>query len=565
MGFPLQPPSPPGRETSLPHRFLYCSLGCFLAALASRSHIFGQMAYAFYGYALVWSFATFEFECKKLRAKPRQMKRKLRGVEARVKTNTVPTLNVNKLDGATPYPEKKVIFPYSFEKVCHAVWNKLRQPLPDPRAPEVIQIDTTIIRSDADFEVKKRIFLIKNEEEIPYALKFLATETVTFEEESILDKRKKTLSFVTRNQSFASYGQILDVQVYKGDPSNPDQTIYTETGEVSFFGIPSFGGVRSMGEQQVVIGFEEKFEIAINLLETRLKELYEDDDAERQTEEEPAGDDMKLLDVGQIPEHVGDMASAPAMTWAQCPDVSIFNVRGPHYVDKSHERYGVKVPSRSSLYKTVAVDMFKSDAKDLDVWRRFKRPTDLVEGSTVGVPNTLCVVQIFPNYQPSMFGTVDDGPSHNLVMWFTLAEETKQMLMGELVPTNAIQLLKEWSARGDPLHAQWKSIAQVANLEDVDAGFAANKLLRQYNGKPFLSNNSHHVINDGETLTVVSDVHTFGYMLKSYYYNNQQTVVKDAVIDLAYVIEGREGAHLPEQVLASARLHHLDISSAKTL
>ena len=282
-------------------------------------------------------------------------------------------------------------------------------------------------------------------------------------------------------------------------------------------------------------------------------------------EQETEDDVVELLEVGQIPEHTGDMASAPAMTWAQCPDVSIFNVRGPHYVDKSHELYGKKVPSQFSLYNTVAVDMFKSDAKDLEVWRRFQRPAALVEGSTAGVPNTLCVVQIFPNYQPSMFGAVDDGASHNLVMWFTLAETTKQMLRGEIEPTNAIALLKEWSKQGDPLHPQWKSIAQIANVDAVDAGFTANKMLRQYNGKPFLSNISHHVVNDGETLTVVSDVHTFGYMLKNYYYNNQQTVVKDAVIDLAYVIEGREGAHLPEQVLASARVHNLDISSAKTL
>jgi len=34
---------------------------------------------------------------------------------------------------------------------------------------------------------------------------------------------------------------------------------------------------------------------------------------------------------------------------------------------------------------------------------------------------------------------------------------------------------------------------------------------------------------------------------------------------MAYVVEGREADHLPEQILAAVRLHNLDIGTARTL
>ena len=53
-------------------------------------------------------------------------------------------------------------------------------------------------------------------------------------------------------------------------------------------------------------------------------------------------------------------------------------------------------------------------------------------------------------------------------------------------------------------------------------------------------------------------------MLKNFYFNQQQ-VVQKSIVDMAYVIEGREAGHLPEQILASVRLHNLDINVAKDL
>ena len=288
--------------------------------------------------------------------------------------------------------------------------------------------------------------------------------------------------------------------------------------------------------------------------------FYDSDDNENKIGE--TGDSLMVS--GEIEEHTDDSKTPNPMTWAKCPTTNIFEVRGPHYVDKNHELYKVKVPSDFSMYVPIAVDMFKTSSKDKNVYKKFRKPNGFQPGQTGGVPNNLCVTQIFPDYQPSMLSSQDDGPSHNLVVWFTLSDEAKEMLTGKKSPTSGIEILKDWAQPGDPLHPQWKTIVQVANPEDLDIGMMGNKMIKQYNGKPFLSNVSHSVENDGETIAVISDVHTFGYMLKNFYFN-QQHVVQKSIVDMAYVIEGREGRHLPEQILACVRLHNLDINVAKDL
>lgn len=285
------------------------------------------------------------------------------------------------------------------------------------------------------------------------------------------------------------------------------------------------------------------------------------------SDDDGAGDGDKgddLLPSGEIVQHKDPTKTPEPMTWAKCPSVQIFKVRGPHYIDKSHELYKNKVPSKFSMYVPIAVDMFKTTSKDRGIYKRFRKPEGFQAGSTGGVPNNICVTQIFPDYQPSMLSSQDDGPSHNLIVWFTMSDEAKEMLTGAKAPISGINILKEWAKPGDPLHPQWKTIVQVANPEDLDIGMMGNKMIKQYNGKPFLSNVSHTVENDGETIAVISDVHTFGYMLKNFYFNQQQ-VVQKSVVDMAYVIEGRQADHLPEQILASVRLHNLDINIAKDL
>ena len=96
--------------------------------------------------------------------------------------------------------------------------------------------------------------------------------------------------------------------------------------------------------------------------------LYDSDD----NESGEAGDSLMVS--GEIEEHTDDSKTPNPMTWAKCPTTNIFEVRGPHYVDKNHELYKVKVPSDFSMYVPIAVDMFKTSSKDKEVYKKFRKP-----------------------------------------------------------------------------------------------------------------------------------------------------------------------------------------------
>ena len=76
----------------------------------------------------------------------------------------------------------------------------------------------------------------------------------------------------THNASFSGLGQMLDLQYLKVDPKKPGKTIFTETGEVSLFGVPWL--LRSKAEGLVVEGFKEKFDESITYFKQRLAKLF---------------------------------------------------------------------------------------------------------------------------------------------------------------------------------------------------------------------------------------------------------------------------------------------------
>ena len=55
----------------------------------------------------------------------------------------------------------------------------------------------------------------------------------------------------------------------------------------------------------------------------------------------------------------------------------------------------------------------------------------------------------------------------------------------------------EFLSKNDPHHGCFKTIFQLGNIEDAKVGaalgFTGRSLCRNYNGKPYLSNNSHRV------------------------------------------------------------------------
>jgi acyl-CoA-binding protein len=265
-------PPPLGKDAGIMLRLQYSFACAVVASSLSTTRLVGQAAFVILGYGLFWSWQSHFLVRSQAVKRKKAGKRRKRKKKGRKATDGAPVLNINYRPGATKYPEKRVVYEHSFDNVVKGVWKKLREPLPDPKQPDVLKVETTVVSQTEKYEVRRRVFTLKNEEEVPWALKFLSKDIVTFEEDSLLDVENKTLTFVTVNGDFKEYGQILDVQVYQPDPSNPKHTLMVETGEVSMPGVPGF--VRSKAESMVVDGFNEKFQIAVDFFTERLAELY---------------------------------------------------------------------------------------------------------------------------------------------------------------------------------------------------------------------------------------------------------------------------------------------------
>jgi len=92
---------------------------------------------------------------------------------------------------------------------------------------------------------------------------------------------------------------------------------------------------------------------------------------------------------------------------------------------------------------------------------------------------------------------VVDGPSHVWLCSFVLSPAAQRQLRGEEPMSAGVEYAQKFMQKDDSFHGCFKTIFQLANPEDstVSAalGFTGRSLLRNYNGKPYLSNNSHRV------------------------------------------------------------------------
>ena len=179
------------------------------------------------------------------------------------------------------------------------------------------------------------------------------------------------------------------------------------------------------------------------------------------------------------------------------------------------------------------------------------------KGMTSTLPNILLLHQILPVDQPSLWSTTtkEDSPSVHLLVYFKLTEKTKQSILSE-ESNNVSSLLKTWIEPHDPLFDHWKTIIKLRNPEKIDIGIIGNQLIRQSNGKPFLSYGSaQRDVYPNDKIVVTVDAYKFTYAMRNFYYNVLQTedsrVLKNAIIDMAFFIEGRRPEHLPEQILGS--------------
>ncbi len=95
----------------------------------------------------------------------------------------------------------------------------------------------------------------------------------------------------------------------------------------------------------------------------------------------------------------------------------------------------------------------------------------------------------------------------------------------------------------------------------LNAGFTVNKLVGQYNGKPFLSNLTHQMTRVGHSIVLNFDVHIFSFIARKIYFEQLEMFPK-LILDVGFVVEGREDIYLPEQALGCMRLFMVDPGKA---
>ena len=164
------------------------------------------------------------------------------------------------------------------------------------------------------------------------------------------------------------------------------------------------------------------------------------------------------------------------------------------------------------------------------------------------IPNILLLHQILPVEQPSIWSnaTKENSPSIHLLAYFKLSDRAKESILSKSNDSIA-SLLKTWIEPHDPLYDQWKTIIQLQNPEKVDIGMVGNQLIKQYNGKPFLSYGSaDRDVFPNDKIVVTIDVYKFSYAMRNFYFSILQTddpsVFNNAVVDMAFFLEGRIAA-----------------------
>lgn len=254
-------------------------------------------------------------------------------------------------------------------------------------------------------------------------------------------------------------------------------------------------------------------------------------------------------------------------SWSNC-DATSFNVRrGPNY------QSGQKSPSKKALYKMFALDAYKLPRKvnkmfkymDIDTHIN-KYRTSPYDKDKNPLPPLFILNLMVPNYAPELMGNKSDGEGYSLIFYAHLTSHTQQLIkQGKMLP--AIDLMKDFihsDLVNSELRNRFKCIVRLMNPSHTNFGFLANKLVKRYNGKPFLARTSSTFYHEpGRYFAADIDVHVFGYPARqglSYVKDTIQT----AIYDIGFVIEGHTNEQLPEQILSCCRISKMGVDLCKT-
>lgn len=242
-----------------------------------------------------------------------------------------------------------------------------------------------------------------------------------------------------------------------------------------------------------------------------------------------------------------------------------FSVRtGPNYAKKKK-----KLPSKSSLYEIVEIRLFESKCRTLNIADKFPLPTNVaypdskipvINPDYPHVPELLVIHFHFPLESPSFLKPKDDGEGGELVIYLKPSQDFLNELNYSENPSPAVKLFGEWCTKcTDSLEwsSRFKCMALVRDLEKHNIS-----ILKPYNGKPVLITESgkarRGVSADGiRFLEFDTNVHKWAYIPRKGFHTVLPKL-KDMRMDVGFTIEALVDEEMPERILGSILLNHLD-------
>jgi len=262
-----------------------------------------------------------------------------------------------------------------------------------------------------------------------------------------------------------------------------------------------------------------------------------------------------------MPYGVPDNGGKPCWTWC---DASVFDVRNLGYKASRD-----KVPSDVALFDTVGMDLIKDYRRLDNLMSKLPEKLDLPRphdgrpwDPSWGVPRVICVNCQCPYQCGNLFGAhpEDDG-GFSCVSYFSISAQTCDLLAsGHVSP--AVRLLQRLVEEGSSTK-EGISFKVIGRIEDLDK-HEVPQSFHGFNNKPVLLTKTAKVITTGlpEVLEIDFDVRLWVYVARStlYRFNHR---LREADIEIGFLIEGKTDDELPEQVLGCFTLINFDIMVAQ--
>eukprot|EP01084_Bolivina_argentea_P138307 243523_1 len=255
-------------------------------------------------------------------------------------------------------------------------------------------------------------------------------------------------------------------------------------------------------------------------------------------------------------------------SWSNC-DATSFNVR--HGSNSGQLQSG---PSKKALYEIFAMNAYKLPKKInkifqfMNIDKYIKKCKSKLRNVNNITPPLFVLNIMIPHYPPEIMGEKLDGESYQLLIYAHLTSEIEKEIMNSKDLRSSVKLLREFihsDLVNSDIRNRFKVIARMMNSNYIDFGFVGNRLIKRYNGKPFLAKTSSTFYYEPHKYFAADiDVHLFGYPARK-----GLSCVRDnihsAIYDIGLVIEGNTNHQLPEQILACCRVSKIGFDSYKPI